>query len=110
MDEDADLAAQYARAKDCQLWKLSDDIIEIADDDSDDAIFIGSDDESGESARRVMNSEFVQRSKLRVDARKWVLSKLMPKVFGDKITNEHTGDGGGPMVIEVVKFGQNTPT
>lgn len=31
------------------------------------------------------NGDAVQRSKLRVDARKWVAAKLKPKKYGDKI-------------------------
>jgi hypothetical protein len=33
----------------------------------------------------MLNNEFVARSKLRVDSRKWILSKLLPKIYGDKI-------------------------
>ncbi len=38
--------------------------------------------------------EDVPRSKLRVDTIKWRATKLMPKVFGDKVSQEHniTGD------------------
>ena len=32
-----------------------------------------------------MNNEAVQRSRLRVDARKWLMSKLMPKKYGEKL-------------------------
>jgi hypothetical protein len=32
-----------------------------------------------------------------VDTRKWLLSKALPKVYGDKIA--HTGPDGGPLAI-----------
>jgi hypothetical protein len=32
----------------------------------------------------VENKEWTNRSRLRIDARKWVASKLKPKVYGDK--------------------------
>ena len=32
-----------------------------------------------------VNNEAVQRSRLRVDARKWLMSKLMPKKYGEKL-------------------------
>ena len=35
--------------------------------------------------------EHVQRSRLRVDARKWIASKLKPKKYGDYQKHEHTG-------------------
>lgn len=78
MAENAEMLAQYARAKEHQLHILAEQIVEISDDDSYDEIFT-------DEGKRMMNAEFVARSKLRVDSRKWVLSKLMPKVYGDKI-------------------------
>ena len=39
-----------------------------------------------------MDTEFVQRSKLRVDIRKWMVSKLNPTRYGDKIQTEHSGE------------------
>jgi hypothetical protein len=111
IDEDETFKAQYARAKEAQADHIFDQIIEIADDDSQDELFIGGDDASGASAKRVLNSEFLQRSKLKVDARKWVVSKLLPKKYGDRITQEHTGEGGGPVQtitrIELVPLGDD---
>lgn len=103
-----EFTAQYTRAKEMQARHIFEQIIEIADDSSEDEIFIGGDDESGEGAKRVMNSEFVQRSKLRVEARKWALSKLLPKEFGDKIEvdNKHSGSIATPgltLVLNGVK-------
>jgi hypothetical protein len=83
IDENPEFAALYARAKQIQLHNLADQIIEISDDDSQDEIFT-------DEGKRLLNAEFVQRSKLRVDSRKWLLSKLMPKVYGDRI--EHAGE------------------
>jgi hypothetical protein len=72
---------QYAQARDMQAQGWSDDIIEIADDGENDTYIAMVDDEA------VIKTNFdnIQRSKLRVDARKWVLSKLLPKKYGDKI-------------------------
>lgn len=39
----------------------------------------------------------VQVGRLEVDTRKWLASKFLPKKYGDKITQEHTGEGGGPV-------------
>jgi hypothetical protein len=38
------------------------------------------------------NGEHLQRSRLRFDARRWLASKIMPKVYGDRITQEIEGD------------------
>jgi hypothetical protein len=42
----------------------------------------------------VLNKEHIQRSRLRIETRKWLASKLKPKKYGDKITTEHTGTVG----------------
>jgi hypothetical protein len=47
----------------------------------------------------VLNGEHVQRSRLRVDTRKWFASKVAPKIYGDKIETAVTGANGGPLVI-----------
>jgi hypothetical protein len=35
--------------------------------------------------------DMVDRSRLQIDARKWILSKLLPKKYGDKVEHEHSG-------------------
>ena len=69
--------AQYAKAKIAQADLLAEEIIDIADDTASDSII----DEHG---NKVFNSEYVARSRLRIDTRKWHASKLMPKTYGDK--------------------------
>lgn len=68
---------QYARAREAQADVLFDEILEIADDGTNDTIYT----EDGERT----NQEVIARSRLRVDARKWMAGKLRPKVYGDKI-------------------------
>lgn len=38
-----------------------------------------------------------QMARVEIDARKWFASKFLPKQYGDKITQEHTGADGGPI-------------
>jgi hypothetical protein len=66
---------QYAHAKRCQIETFVDEIIEIADDASQD-VFVN------EQGTMVCNHEFIARSRLRIDTRKWLASKLVPKVYG----------------------------
>ena len=97
---DASFAEQYARAKAAGIEAMADEIAEIADDGRNDWMA-----RNGEGAVGYeLNGEHVQRSKLRVDARKWLLSKLAPKKYGDKLEHEVTGANGGPlsMVVEYV--------
>ena len=62
----------------------------------------------------VVNGEAIQRSRLRVDARKWLLSKLAPKKYGDKIETTLQGpDGGAIQVVgrierAIIKPSENT--
>ena len=71
-----EFSAQYKEAKLQQAELFAEDIIDIADDDSRDAI----DGENG----IVQNSEFIARSRVKIDARKWIACKLLPKVYGDR--------------------------
>ena len=42
----------------------------------------------------------VAKAKLRIDARKWYVTKVAPRKYGDKITNELVGQNGGPIQHE----------
>jgi hypothetical protein len=89
--KDDEFAAQYTRARELQAELYLDEIIAISDDSVLDTEI---DPETG--AERT-NHEVVARAKLRVDTRKWAMSKMAPKKYGDKIQNEHTGKDGGPI-------------
>jgi hypothetical protein len=67
-------------------------ILEIADDARNDWV-----ERNGE---RVTDNETVQRSRLRVESRKWAAAKLLPKVYGDRLQQEVSGPGGGPMQVD----------
>lgn len=81
---------QYARAKEESADALVEDMLAIADDGLNDTYT----DADGND--RTM-PDVIQRSKLRVDTRKWIASKLKPKKYGDKIQQELVGPGGGPV-------------
>jgi hypothetical protein len=67
---------QYARAREAQAEALADEIIDIADEGLNDSYT----DKDGNVRT---DHDVIARSRLRVDARKWVASKLKPKVYGD---------------------------
>jgi hypothetical protein len=94
LDNREGFAAQYAQARETGYQAMADEIIEIADDSSQDTII---DPVSGATKT---NSEFVNRSRLRVDTRKWLLAKALPKIYGDKVHTELTGKDGGPIQTE----------
>lgn len=63
---DTVFAEQYARAREAQADCMADDIQIIADELAGDAVAVA-------------------RNRLRVDARKWLASKMAPKKYGDKL-------------------------
>jgi hypothetical protein len=78
---------QYARAREAQADYLAEEILEIADDGTNDWI----ERQQGDSVSRLVDHENINRSRLRVDARKWLMSKLQPKKYGDRIQQEVSG-------------------
>ena len=102
LKKDEELHKQYARAKEIAAELMADEILQIADDTSEDELFVEQEDGSGKSARRTQNSEFINRARLRVDSRKWLLSKLLPKKYGDKL--ELSGDKDSPLTVVVRRF------
>ncbi len=85
-----DFSEQYARAREAQAEIRADEIVDIADDDTNDFT-------ADEDGNLVADHEHIQRSRLRIDARKWIAAKLLPKRYGDKL--QHTGEGGGPIRV-----------
>lgn len=77
---------QYARAMEIRGELLFEEMLEICDDASND--WMEKFDKKGDNIGWQLNGEHVQRSKLRVDTRKWYLSKLNPKKYGDKLQQD----------------------
>lgn len=87
--------AQYARARDLQMEAWADETIDIADDARNDWI-------ERENARTgatfiALNEEAVSRARIRIDQRKWLMSKWKPSQYGDKLT--HVGDAEKPIEV-----------
>lgn len=81
--------AQYARAKHEGAEALAEELFDIADDASND--WMERLDAEGQGIGWQLNGDHVRRSQLRIDVRKWYLSKIMPKKYGDKQQLEHSG-------------------
>jgi hypothetical protein len=85
----------YARARERQCEHWLEEIFEIADDTSRDT-FIDSE------GKERTDHEHINRSRLRVDARKWAMSKLAPKKYGERVAAELSAPGGGPVQLQPV--------
>lgn len=81
ISKDKDILDLYGKALESKAETLFDEIIEISDNPG---------------------NETVQRDRLKIDARKWVVVKMLPQKYGDKISQEITGAGGGPVDFKFV--------
>lgn len=93
-----EFANMYARAKEIAMEIMGDEILNIADDSRDDKRIIES--ETGDVIE-LTDHDVINRSRLRVDTRKWLMSKLAPKKFGDRQNIELTGKDGGPLTAVI---------
>lgn len=80
---------QYAQARVIQRELWADETVDISDDGLNDWMLRH--DSDGNESGYQLNGEHVQRSRLRVDTRKWFLARLDPKKYGDKQAVEHSG-------------------
>jgi hypothetical protein len=93
-----ELTEFYMRARDMQADYLADQILEIADDSSNDTVKFMKDGIQQE----MENKEWVNRSKLRVEARKWIASKLKPKKYGDKLEVDQKTELSGTVEVKQI--------
>jgi hypothetical protein len=90
-EEDAALAEAYACARENFVERIANDLMEISDQDP-------------ETVDGKKDWAAIQKHKLQVDTRKWLLSKLAPKKYGEKIETTHqVGESITKIVREIVK-------
>lgn len=94
LNEEHPFSALYARARLIGYHTMADEVLDVADDGRNDWMRRIRPDGSVDMA---FNAEHVQRSKLRIDTRKWLLAKALPKIYGDKTIVE-----GGDTPVQTV--------
>jgi hypothetical protein len=77
-DDREGFAAHYARAREIGYHTMADEILHIADDNSTDT-------RTDEDGNEMVNHDVINRAKLRIDSRKWLLAKALPKIYGDRV-------------------------
>lgn len=102
-----DFLDNYMRAREHQSERFADEIIDISDDGRNDTYMT-------DEGRERVDHDHIQRSKLRVDARKWHAAKTLPKKYGDKVRQEISGPDNQPLpVVNVtlsgIKSGDTPP-
>jgi hypothetical protein len=85
VSEDNELSEHYARAREAMLDRQAEELEEI-----------------GERAAKAQNAVEVAGLRLLADNRKWLLSKLAPKRYGDKLDLNHSGEQ--TLTVQVVRF------
>lgn len=95
VDDKNGFFTQYMRAFKLRAVSYAEEIVDISDDDARDWEPVRSED--GEIIGIKVDGEHVTRSRLKVDSRKWVLSKLFPREFGDKIDHNHGVQPDNPL-------------
>lgn len=98
-DKEHPMCDKYTRAKKLQIDYLAEETLDIADDGSNDLMLLTN--ARGEQYEQE-NKEVTSRSKLRVETRKWLLSKLAPKIYGDKL-DVTTGGEKLPTTINIIR-------
>ena len=88
VDADAKLAEDYAHAREDLIERMANEVLELADSEVP---------ETGDGKR---DWQAIQQRKLQVDSRKWLLSKLAPKKYGDRL--ELTGDKENPLQMQTI--------
>ena len=84
LEDNEELSKRYARACQYREEKLFDEILEIADKQGSDVI--------STDAGEFINHNVIHRNRLQIDARKWMLSKMNPKKYGDKVDVTSQGE------------------
>lgn len=93
-DEFKSFQEQYTRARELQADTLFDECQDIADDGSNDYM----ETDSGQK----YDGDAVQRSRLRIDTRKWMAGKLRPKKYGEATTLKLADADGGKLQLDPI--------
>jgi len=93
LDDREGFSERYMRARAVQAMRWHDEVVEIADDGSNDWM-------AKNKGELVVDHEHVTRSRLRIDTRKWLMSVTVPRLFGAKEESS-----GSSVTVNIRKFG-----
>ena len=80
-DRYSEFRALYARARDAQVERFIDEIVDIAD-----------------RVKDCIDSAVVNAARLAIDTRKWAAAKRLPRKYGDRIGVESSGN----LVVKII--------
>lgn len=87
MADTAGFASQYAQARDIGLDEMSDELLDISDNTEEGVM-----EQDEQWGLKTTRRDMIDHRRLKVDTRKWYLSKLAPKRYGDRLGLDHSGE------------------
>ena len=96
-EDESGFSDRYDKACMARAHYWADELLDIADDGTND--WMEKHDKEGGPIGWRENGEAIQRSRLRVDSRKWLLSKMLPR-YAEKQSFEHSGPNGEAIKTE----------
>lgn len=112
-EDPSGIGKDYAHAREIGYALLAEDIIKLSDKTGE-WVEVHKTDKDGrpmfdKAGQPIMDrvhvplsADVIAHKRLQIDTRKWMLSKMLPKIYGDRVTQEHTGAGGGPIALAAV--------
>jgi hypothetical protein len=94
LDDVQGFGAKYTRARELGYDRLAEELLQIADTPQ-----VGVKTVHKATGAETTEGDMIEHRRLQVDARKWMLAKMLPKKYGDKVTQELTGPNGGPIQV-----------
>lgn len=89
---------QYAHARALQADVYADEIPHIADNTES-----GCKTKTGPNGTEITEGDMIEHRRLRIDARKWAASKLAPKKYGERVTQDVNFSGLEGMLDQIAK-------
>lgn len=95
--EKDDFLEQWSRADRARAIAMEDELTELMEDSRNDWV-----EREGKNGQPMVgvDHEHLERTRLRIDTRKWLMSKMAPKRFGKSLAL--TGKDGGPVQVAAV--------
>ncbi len=99
---DPEFSAKYAQAREVQAERFADELIDIAD--GKDGLKLVQTRGHGEDEEIYLDAA---ATRLRLDARKWVISKILPKKYGDRVDLTNNGGSFDPVTVYLPSNGRD---
>lgn len=97
MAENKEFRDNWTEAKKIQADAFAEELLDISDNSFNDWV-LRENERSGE-VKTVLNEDAIQRARLRIETRKWAMSRFAPKKYGDKLAIDHSGEVKTPMTL-----------